>query len=64
MIPAGFTGRVWLVFANRDLHWQYIGLDEGKLWRNTVWERGCPPGPYMDFGNLVLSPMECADYSP
>jgi hypothetical protein len=59
-IPAGFRGRVWLVYANRQAHWDYIGLDEGNLWRNTLWDRGCPPGPYLDFGNLVVSPMLCS----
>jgi hypothetical protein len=59
MIPADYRGRVWLVYANRPLHWQYLGLDEGDLWRRAVWERGCPPAGYTDVGNAVVAPMEC-----
>lgn len=59
-IPAGFTGRVWLLYTTRPTHWRYTGLDEGDLWRKHLWDRGCPPGPYLRFANLALSPMNCA----
>jgi hypothetical protein len=36
-----------------------VGLNEGDLWRKRVWEKGCPPGPYVAFKNLAVSPMEC-----
>jgi hypothetical protein len=58
-IPKGFSGRLWLVYSTRDTHWNYVGLDEGKLWRNHVWDRGCPPGPYLALANLAISPMDC-----
>ncbi len=58
-IPKGFSGRLWLVYSTRDTHWNYVGLDEGKLWRNHVWDKGCPPGPYLAFANLAISPMDC-----
>jgi hypothetical protein len=58
-IPKEFSGRLWLVYSTRDTHWNYIGLDEGKLWRNHVWDKGCPPGPYLAFPNLAISPMNC-----
>jgi hypothetical protein len=60
-IPHGYSGRVWLLFTTRPTHWSYVGLDEGELWRKHLWERGCPPGPYMRFENLAVSPMDCVD---
>ncbi len=59
-IPRGYSGRVWLLYATRPAHWEYTGLNEGDLWRKTLWERGCPPGPYIRFANLAISPMNCA----
>jgi hypothetical protein len=59
LIPADYRGRVWLFYGNRPLHWQYLGLNEGELWRKTLWDRGCPPGEYADLPNLVISPMQC-----
>ncbi|MEP7353085.1 MAG: glycosyltransferase family 39 protein [Acidobacteriota bacterium] len=61
MVPKGFSGRVWLFYGNRPLHWKYLGLDEGDLWRRTMWERGCPPMEYLALGNLVISPMGCTE---
>jgi hypothetical protein len=58
-IPRGFSGRIWLLYSTRPTHWTYVGLDEGDLWRKHVWERGCPPGPYLRFENLAVSPMNC-----
>ena len=59
MIPAGFRGRIWLVYSNRPLHWKFLGLDEGDLWRRSVWDRGCPPAEYRDLGAIVVSAMDC-----
>jgi hypothetical protein len=50
---------VWLVYSNRALHWRYLGLDEGHLWRHVPWERGCPPAGYVDLTNVVISPADC-----
>jgi hypothetical protein len=61
LIPSGFKGRIWLLYPSRPTHWDYTGLDEGNLWRKKVWEKGCPPEPYLDFNNLALSPMFCGD---
>jgi hypothetical protein len=60
-IPRGYTGRIWLLFTTRPTHWSYVGLDEGELWRKHLWERGCPPGPYLRFENLAVSPMDCVN---
>jgi hypothetical protein len=58
-IPHGYSGRIWLLFTTRPTQWTYVGLDEGELWRKHLWERGCPPGPYLRFENLAISPMDC-----
>jgi hypothetical protein len=59
MVPRGFTGRIWLFYSARHTHWTYVGLDEGQLWRNHLWDRGCPPGPYLNFENMVIAAMDC-----
>lgn len=59
LIPADFRGRIWLFYANRPLHWDYIGLNEGELWRKIIWDNGCPPVEYVALPNLVISPMQC-----
>jgi hypothetical protein len=60
-IPRGYSGRIWLLFTTRPTHWSYVGLNEGELWRKHLWERGCPPGPYLRFENLAVSPMDCVN---
>jgi uncharacterized membrane protein (UPF0136 family) len=61
-IPRGFSGRIWLYFTTRPPHWKYTGFDEGDLWRRHIWESGCPPGGYVVFANLAISPMDCKEY--
>ena len=58
-VPRGFTGRIWLFYSARHTHWVYVGQDEGQLWRNHLWDRGCPPGPYLNFENVVITAMDC-----
>jgi hypothetical protein len=60
LIPAGFRGRIWLLYPTRPSHWDYVGLNEGDLWRHHVWDRGCPPGLYFKLPNLAVSEMVCA----
>lgn len=60
-IPRGFSGRIWLLYTTRPTQWTYVGLNEGELWRNHLWERGCPPGPYLRFENLAVSPIDCVN---
>jgi len=64
LIPETFHRRVWLFYANRPLHWDYIGRNEGELWRKLLWDRGCPPAEYIALPNLVISPMQCAPKLP
>jgi hypothetical protein len=58
-IPRGYSGRVWLLFTRRPTHWAYTGLDEGRLWRQHLWSRGCPPAGYLPLPGLAISPMDC-----
>jgi hypothetical protein len=59
-IPKGFFGRVWLFYSARLTHVVWAGLDEGKLWRSHLTDRGCPPGPYyLVLANLAISEMDC-----
>ena len=58
-IPRGFAGRVWMMYSTRDTHWAWAGLDEGKLWRSHVWDKGCPPGPYLALENIAVTAMDC-----
>jgi hypothetical protein len=61
-IPKGFTGRVWLFYSARLTHVVWAGLDEGKLWRSHLTDRGCPPGPnYLVLANLAISEMDCVN---
>lgn len=59
-IPPAFSGRVWLIFSTRPTQWDYVGLDEGKLWRSQVWAMGCPPEAFVAFTNIAVSPMNCS----
>jgi hypothetical protein len=58
-IPRGYSGRIWLLFTTRPMHWRYVGLNEHEVWRKHLRERGCPPGPYFRFESLTVSPMDC-----
>jgi hypothetical protein len=59
-IPKTFSGRVWLVYSSRPTQWDYVGLDEGNLWRSQVWAMGCPPEQFVAFTNVAISPMVCS----
>jgi hypothetical protein len=59
-VPRDYQGRIWLVYSTRPTQWDYTGLDEGKLWRNYFWARGCPPEEYVAPENIAVSPMNCA----
>src|SRR5262249_25676903 len=60
MVPAGFRGRVWILYTTRPPHWDYVGFNEGHLWRQHMWDRGCPPGEYVALHNVAVSPMDCS----
>ena len=58
-IPPGFSGRVWLFYTTRPSHWNYVGLDEEKVWRIQLHQRGCLTGPYIEFPSVAITPMDC-----
>jgi hypothetical protein len=58
-VPRDYRGRIWLLYSTRPTQWDYTGLDEGKLWRNYFWSRGCPPEEYVAPENIAVSPMNC-----
>ncbi|MBZ5632371.1 MAG: glycosyltransferase family 39 protein [Acidobacteriia bacterium] len=63
-IPRDFQGRIWLFYTNRPLHWEYVRVEDSRLWQNYFWSRNCRPDLYIRFANLGLTPMTCADNSP
>jgi len=63
-IPPDFHGRIWLFYTNRPLHWDYVRVEDSKLWQNYLWSRNCRPELYIRFANLGLTPMACAGNSP
>jgi hypothetical protein len=58
-IPNGFAGRIWLFYSMREAHWEYVGMDEGQLWKLWLTARGCHPGFYMTLPNVAVSRMDC-----
>jgi hypothetical protein len=62
-IPRDFHGRIWLFYTNRPLHWEYVRVEDSKLWQNYFWSRDCRPELYIRFANLGLTPMTCAGNS-
>ena len=63
-ITHDFHGRIWLFYTNRPFHWQYVRVEDPKLWQNYFWSRNCRPDLYIRFANLGLTPMACAANSP
>ena len=59
-VPHDFHGRIWLFYTNRPLHWDYVRVEDSKLWQNYFWSRDCRPELYIRFANLGLTPMTCA----
>jgi hypothetical protein len=58
-VPRDFHGRIWLFYTNRPLHWDYVRVEDSKLWQNYFWSRDCRPELYIRFANLGLTPMAC-----
>lgn len=61
MVPSGFSGRIWLLYTIRPTHWDYVGLDESRIWRHHLADRGCIIGPpNRQFENMAITLAECA----
>jgi hypothetical protein len=50
-LPGGST--------KQPTHWTYLGMNEQNEWKQYFWERGCSAGPFYDFGNQGVLPMDC-----
>ena len=62
MVPAGFSGQVWMLYTIRPTHWDWVGFDESKRWRSHLADRGCIVSPpNRDFENLAISLAACGD---
>jgi hypothetical protein len=60
MIPAAYSGRVWLLYTIRPTHWDWAGLDESNVWRDNLVDRGCVlPKPDLRFENLAITFAVC-----
>jgi hypothetical protein len=63
MIPAGYSGRIWLLYTIRPTHWDWVGFDESKLWRSYLAEHGCLVSPpNRKFENLAITTAECVKF--
>jgi len=60
MIPRDFHGRVFLVYANRWLHWRYLGIHAGDIWRGTLWSQGCNSIDQVTPENMVIVSLDCS----
>lgn len=58
-LPAGFTGRVWLLYTTRPEHWRFVGLDESKVMETVFLERKCQQGVAPTFFNIGVSVFDC-----
>lgn len=59
-VPHEFSGRIWLFYTDRPLHWDYVHVYDPKLWQQYFWSRNCRPAVYIRFANLGLTPMTCS----
>jgi len=62
-VPHEFSGRIWLFYTDRPLHWDYVRVYDPKLWQQYFWSRNCRPAVYIRFANLGLTPMICSPVS-
>jgi hypothetical protein len=58
-VPAGFSGRVWLLYTGRNSHWRFVGADEPKTVEAVFRERGCLQQPVPAFHNIGVSSFDC-----
>jgi hypothetical protein len=60
MTPTGYSGLVWLLYTIRPTHWDWVGLDESRVWRSYLATHGCQVSrPNRRFENLAISVAEC-----
>jgi Dolichyl-phosphate-mannose-protein mannosyltransferase len=62
MVPAAYSGRVFLLYTIRPTHWDWAGLDESNVWRDNLVDRGCVlPKPDLRFENLAITFAVCGE---
>jgi hypothetical protein len=59
VIPNGFSGRVWLLYTNRASHWRMVGVDERRIMKTVLSEKGCTEIPTSVFLNVGVSSFDC-----
>ena len=60
MIPAGYSGLVWLLYTIRPTHWDWVGLDESRVWRSYLAAHGCQVSrPNRQYENVAITVAEC-----
>jgi hypothetical protein len=60
MVPTGYSGRIWLLYTIRPTHWDWVGLDESRVWRSYLASRGCLVSrPNRRFENLAITVADC-----
>lgn len=57
-VPA-VRGRIWLFFSTRRAHWDYVGADESRVWRDALRARGCATGEVHELPDLEISRFDC-----
>lgn len=58
-IPSNFSGRVWLLYTKRIVHWKFVGIDEPQIMDAFFRQRGCLQKPTPLFHNMGVSAFDC-----
>ena len=58
-VPTAFSGRIFLLYTGRTDHWTFVGLDEPKVMKTILQERGCSELPAPRFQNVVVNIFAC-----
>jgi hypothetical protein len=52
-------GRIWLFYSTRSSHWDYVGRDESRIWRNYLTSHGCAETSTANLPNIAITQMDC-----
>jgi hypothetical protein len=58
-IPSNFSGRVWLLYTERIVHWRFVGIDEPQIMDAFFRAKGCLQKPTPLFHNMGVSSFDC-----
>lgn len=59
LYPISLPSRLWELHSLRSSHWEYVGLDEGKVIRALLLQRGCVLTLYREWHNVAVSQFDC-----